>query len=61
MCFKAGVKLKVVKNTLLAKGMESSNHDFGDLLGKYLKGNTSLMFADSSSAPAKVIKNFRKI
>ena len=30
-CFKAGVKLNVVKNTLLAKAMESSDKDFGDL------------------------------
>lgn len=58
-CFKAGVKLSVVKNTLLAKAMESSDKDFGDLT-ETLKGNTSLMFADVSNAPAKVIKEFRK-
>ena len=38
-CFKAGVKLNVVKNTLLAKAMESSDKDFGDL-PSVLKGNT---------------------
>jgi len=58
-CFKAGVKLSVVKNTLLAKAMESSDKDFGNLT-ETLKGNTSLMFADVSNAPAKVIKDFRK-
>ena len=58
-CFNEKIKLKVVKNTLLAKAMESSNHDFGDLLGT-LKGNTSLMFSESGNAPAKIIKNFRK-
>ena len=58
-CFKAGVKLSVVKNTLLAKAMESSDKDFGNLT-EALKGNTSLMFADISNAPAKVIKEFRK-
>ena len=57
--FKAGVKLSVVKNTLLEKAMVSSNKDFGELKDT-LKGNTSIMIADSSSAPAKVIKNFRK-
>jgi len=30
-CFKAGVKLSVVKNTLLEKAMEASDRDFGDL------------------------------
>ena len=58
-CFKAGVRLSVVKNTLLAKAMESSDKDFGEL-ADVLKGNTSLMFADTSNAPAKVIKEFRK-
>ena len=58
-CFKAGVKLNVVKNTLLAKAMESSDKDFGDL-SSVLKGNTSLMVAEVNNAPAKVIKDFRK-
>ena len=38
-CFKAGVQLSVVKNTLLAKAMEASEKDFGDL-PSVLKGNT---------------------
>ena len=58
-CFKQNIKLQVVKNTLLAKAMEASVHDFGELTG-ILKGNTSLMFSESGNAPAKVIKNFRK-
>ena len=58
-CFKAGVKLAVVKNTLLKKAMDSSDKDFGEL-PEVLKGNTSLMFAETSNAPAKVIKAFRK-
>ncbi|MFK5971850.1 MAG: 50S ribosomal protein L10 [Flavobacteriaceae bacterium] len=58
-CFKAKVKLSVVKNTLLAKAMEASDKDFGELSG-VLKGNTSLMFAEAGNGPAKLIKNFRK-
>ncbi|MGY8887059.1 MAG: 50S ribosomal protein L10 [Flavobacteriales bacterium] len=58
-CFKAGVKLEVVKNTLLAKAMESSDKDFGDL-SQTLVGNTSIMFSETGNAPAKVIKEFRK-
>jgi large subunit ribosomal protein L10 len=49
----------MVKNTLLAKAMEASETDFGELQG-VLKGNTSLMFSEAGSAPAKLIKNFRK-
>jgi len=57
--FKANVKLSVVKNTLLAKAMEASEKEFGELPG-VLKGNTSLMFSEIGNAPAKLIKNFRK-
>ena len=58
-CFKAGVKLNVVKNTLLEKAMESCEKDFGELT-EVLKGNTSLMVSETGNAPAKVIKEFRK-
>ena len=58
-CYKAGVRLEVVKNTLLKKAMESSDKDFGEL-PDILKGNTSIMLAETSNAPAKVIKAFRK-
>ncbi|WP_372946344.1 50S ribosomal protein L10 [Muriicola sp.] len=58
-CFKANIKLSVVKNTLLAKAMEASDKEFGDLPG-VLTGNTSLMFSETGNAPAKLIKTFRK-
>ena len=58
-CFKENIKLQVVKNTLLAKAMEASNQNFGELTS-ILKGNTSLLFSDTGNAPAKVIQNFRK-
>ncbi len=58
-CFKANIKLAVVKNTLLAKAMEAADKDFGEL-PTVLKGNTSLMIAEKGNAPAKLIKDFRK-
>ena len=58
-CFKANIKLSVVKNTLLAKAMEASDKDFGNL-HETLKGNTSLMFSELGNTPAKLIKDFRK-
>jgi len=58
-CFKENIQLQVVKNTLLAKAMEASTQDFGELT-EILKGNTSLMLSETGNAPAKVIKNFRK-
>ncbi len=58
-CFKSKIRLAVVKNTLLAKAMEASDRDFGDLPST-LKGNTSVMYSETGNAPAKVIKAFRK-
>ena len=58
-CFKAGIKLEVVKNTLLEKAMEASANDYGDL-ASVLKGNSSIFIADIANAPAKIIKDFRK-
>ena len=58
-CFKADIKLSVVKNTLLAKAMEATDKDFADL-PSVLKGNTSIMLSETGNAPAKVIKEFRK-
>jgi len=58
-CFKAGIKLEVVKNTLLEKAMESSSNNYGDL-PTILKGNTSIMISENGNAPAKIIKEFRK-
>ncbi|MDC6351857.1 50S ribosomal protein L10 [Zeaxanthinibacter sp. PT1] len=58
-CFKADIRLAVVKNTLLAKAMDASEKEFGEL-PEVLKGNTSIMFSETGNAPAKLIKNFRK-
>ena len=58
-CFKAGIKLSVVKNTLLSKAMESSERDFGNL-NDVLVGNTALMYSEVGNTPAKLIKQFRK-
>ena len=58
-CFKANIKLAVVKNTLLSKAMDASDREFGEL-PSVLKGNTSLMFSEVGNAPAKLIKAFRK-
>lgn len=58
-CFKAGIKLEVVKNTLLEKAMEASDNDYGDL-PSVLKGNSSIFIAEVANGPAKIIKDFRK-
>ena len=39
--------------------MEKTDKQLDDMYG-ILKGNTSIMFADSGNAPAKLIREFRK-
>ncbi len=59
-CFQANIRMRVVKNALLEKAMDKvEGKDFGTLKD-VLKGATSIMLSESSSAPAKMIKDFRK-
>lgn len=59
-CFKNGIKLQVVKNTLLRKALESfEERDYAPMI-ETLKGSTSVMWAEVGNAPAKLIKEFRK-
>lgn len=58
-CFAKKISVKVVKNTLLKKAIERANDSRLAELIPALKGETALIFAEVSSAPAKVIKEFR--
>jgi large subunit ribosomal protein L10 len=58
-CFKADVKLMVVKNTMLKKALESLDGDFSELYPT-LKGSSSLMCSNVGNAPAKLIKSIVK-
>lgn len=59
-CFNQGIKLRVVKNTLLRKALEKvEGRDFSEL-NSVLVGPTAVMFAEVGNAPAKLIKEFRK-
>ncbi len=59
LAFQKGVKLSVVKNTLLKKAMENSEKNFDDLY-ETLKGNTSILLSETGNVPAKLIKEIRK-
>ncbi|MFL2582230.1 MAG: 50S ribosomal protein L10 [Flavobacteriales bacterium] len=54
-----GIRIEVVKNTLLKKAMEASDADYTELYD-VLKGATSIMFTEVGNVPAKVIEKFRK-
>ena len=58
--FTSGVRMRVVKNTLLHKAMESiEGRDYSEVLPT-LKGQTSIFFAEKGNGPAKVIQEFRR-
>ena len=58
MCHEKGVEMKVAKNTLITKALQSLEKYDG--LEESLKGPTALFFSDVSNTPAKIIKDFRK-
>jgi len=62
LCFEKGIEVKVVKNTLAKKALESVEEraESFEPLYESLKGQTTVFFADTANAPAKVIKEFRK-
>ena len=57
-CFKAGIKLVVVKNSLLHKALMSLDVDYSPLFDS-LKGTTSVMFCETANAPAKLLKEYK--
>lgn len=59
MCHSKGIKMQVVKNTLLKKAFEKSGTNYEPFFIT-LKGNTSLMISESGNAPAQLIREFRK-
>ena len=59
LCSKREVKLVVVKNTILRKALEKSDKNSSEL-SDVLVNNTSIMFSNSGSVPAKLIKEFSK-
>lgn len=61
LCFEKGVEMKVVKNTLAQKALESFPEELNyDALYESLKGPTAILFTETANMPAKVLKEFRK-
>ena len=58
-CFEAGIKLVVVKNSLLHKALLSiEDVDFSPLFSS-LKGTTAVMFTNVANVPAKLLKEYK--
>ncbi|HMQ48616.1 MAG TPA: 50S ribosomal protein L10 [Saprospiraceae bacterium] len=61
ICFEKGIEVRVVKNTLLRKALESFPEERRyDNLYEVLQGPTSVLFTENANLPAKILKEFRK-
>lgn len=59
-CFDKNVEMKVAKNTLIRKALESLDNEKYNGVFDTLHNVTALMFSDSPKDPAVIISNFRK-
>lgn len=60
VCFDKNVEIKVAKNTLIKKALESLDAEKYTGIYDSLKGVTALMFSDSPKQPAVILADFRK-
>jgi large subunit ribosomal protein L10 len=59
-CFKEGIVLSVVKNTLFAHVLKGVENEEMKSLNETLVGNTAIMYTNVPSAPGKLIKKLQR-
>lgn len=60
LCFEKDIEMKVVKNTLAIKALETYPEDRGYApLKDALKGPSAILFTQTANLPAKLLKQFR--
>ncbi len=60
ICFSKNVEMKVAKNTLIKKALESINAERFNDVYPALNGVTALLFSENAKEPALIISDFRK-
>jgi large subunit ribosomal protein L10 len=60
ICFSKQVEMKVAKNTLIKKALESLDEKRYSGLFESLHGVTALLFSENAKEPALIISSFRK-
>lgn len=60
VCFSKQVEMKVAKNTLIKKALESLNEERFSNVFDSLHGVTALMFSENAKEPALIISDFRR-
>ena len=58
-CFKADIKMVVVKNSLLEKALETIEEVDYSPLYVALKGTTAVLFCEVANAPSKLLKEYK--
>jgi len=62
-CFEKGIRIQVVKNTLVRKALEQAGQSTDNRYEEIypaLKGMSTLLFTENGSEPARMIKAFRE-
>jgi large subunit ribosomal protein L10 len=60
ICFDKNVEMKVAKNTLIKKALESIDDKRFSGMYESLNGVTALLFSENAKEPAMIISDFRK-
>ena len=60
ICFNKNVEMKVAKNTLIKKALESLNNDRFANVYDSLNGVTALLFSENAKEPALILSDFRR-
>jgi large subunit ribosomal protein L10 len=60
VCFNKNVEIKVAKNTLIKKALESLNEERFSNIFDSLNGVTALLFSENPKEPALIISDFRR-
>ena len=60
VCFEKKVEMKVAKNTLIRKALESLNKESYSGVYDSLKGQTAILFSENQKEPALILSDFRK-
>lgn len=60
VCFEKKVEMKVAKNTLISKALESLNKEAYSGVYDSLKGQTAILFSENQKEPALILSDFRK-
>lgn len=60
ICFNKNVEMRVAKNTLIKKALESINEERYSNVFESLNGVTALLFSENAKEPALIISDFRR-